>query len=147
MHTLVYLSSASHLFSDDELMNILNKSRENNTRLSITGLLLYCDGSILQILEGEKDKLNTLFNTISKDNRHKGVIRMIDTALDERSFSDWSMGFKQVSRDDWSKMDGFLNLNKKDGSNQLGGSINMQVISVIKSFANVNQLSKKNLQY
>src|ERR1700712_2972875 len=114
MHNLIYLSSASYLFSDEELIDILNKSRLNNTRLNITGLLLYNEGSILQILEGEKDVLQTLFETISKDVRHKSILKMIDSSINERSFQEWSMGFKQISKSDWNTLQGYLNLENKD---------------------------------
>jgi hypothetical protein len=143
MHLMVYLSSASYLFSDEELMDILTKSRLNNSRLGITGLLLYCDGSILQILEGEKEILITLYNTISRDIRHKGVIKMIDKNITERSYSNWAMGFKRISNNDWSKLNGYFNLNNKGKFDELTSTGNSQVITMINSFANVNMLEKR----
>ncbi|MEO5998570.1 MAG: BLUF domain-containing protein [Chitinophagaceae bacterium] len=140
MHNLIYLSSATYLFTKEDITDILTKSRSNNTSLNITGLLLYHEGSILQILEGEKDTLYTLLKTINKDTRHKGIITMIDEAIDERNFDEWSMGFKQVSKGDWSELQGYLNLNDKNGFKRITSSGSSKVVSLIKSFGNVNNL-------
>ncbi|MDZ4802991.1 MAG: BLUF domain-containing protein [Bryobacteraceae bacterium] len=40
MLSLVYVSSADREFSELELMELLEKSREKNTRLGLTGMLL-----------------------------------------------------------------------------------------------------------
>lgn len=140
MHSLIYVSAAAHLYSDQELIDILSVSRINNSRLGVTGLLLYHDGSILQILEGEEEILNTLFNKIKKDHRHKGVIKMMDISIGERSFQDWSMGFKQISDADWSQLSGYLDLDKVK-FHQLTDSANAHIIAMIKLFANVNRMN------
>ncbi len=143
MQNIIYLSSASYLFSEQELMDILNKSRTNNTALGVTGLLLYSEGSILQILEGDEDVLKTLYKRIGGDQRHRSVLKMVDCSITERSFSDWSMGFKQISSEDWEKITGYLNVDK-NAYYSLTASANSQVITMIKSFESVNMLSKRN---
>ncbi len=64
---LVYISAASYPYMDEELKNILLKSRQNNEARKITGLLLYHDGSIIQVLEGEKEQVLSIYQTISHD--------------------------------------------------------------------------------
>jgi len=140
MHTLIYLSASSSLFSDEEIVDILSTSRSNNLRLNITGLLLYHEGSILQILEGEREVIYALYNKIRLDRRHKSVIKLLDKNIDERSFADWSMGFKQISNHDWSELKGILNISKDKTLSQLTNSVSSDVITLIKSFYNVNQL-------
>lgn len=141
MHNLIYLSAASYLFSDEELIDILHVSRSNNTRIGVTGMLLYCEGSIMQILEGEKDVLHRLFNKISLDNRHKSIITMIDFSVHERSFQEWSMGFKKISRKEWSDINGYLDVDKTDYLNRINQTQSSHIITLIKSFADVNRLS------
>ncbi|WP_188557330.1 BLUF domain-containing protein [Hymenobacter glacieicola] len=53
MHHIVYQSSAVGLPTTAELKFLLRQSRANNQRLHITGLLLYSNGSFLQVLEGQ----------------------------------------------------------------------------------------------
>jgi hypothetical protein len=141
MKNLIYLSAASHLFSNDELLAILNKSRDNNTSLGVTGILLYHEGSVLQILEGEEQAVDTVFNAIKRDTRHKGIIKMIDCAIAERSFSDWSMGFKIVSDEDWAKLSGYFDLNNSQISFSNASFKNDDVITMIQSFSSVNMLN------
>ncbi|MEO8861690.1 MAG: BLUF domain-containing protein [Ginsengibacter sp.] len=141
MHTLIYLSASSSLFSNEEIIDILNTSRLNNSRLDITGLLLYHEGSILQILEGEKEVIHALFNKISLDSRHKGVIKVLDNNIKERSFADWSMGFKQISNYDWSELKGYLDIDNDKKFSQITNSGSSHVITMIRSFSNVNRLS------
>ncbi|MEO6549992.1 MAG: BLUF domain-containing protein [Ferruginibacter sp.] len=141
MHTLIYLSASSNLFSDEEMMDILNKSRVNNLRLGITGLLIYHEGSILQILEGEKEVIHALYKKISLDRRHKSVIKLSDKPITERSFADWSMGFKQISNNDWSELKGYLDIDNEKKFSQATNSGSPDVIRLIRSFSDVNRLS------
>lgn len=140
MHTLIYLSAATSLFSDEDITAILSVSRRNNPSLDITGLLLYHEGSILQILEGEKETIHKLFNKIGKDPRHKHVIKMFDSSIEERSFQDWSMGFKKVSDNDWSELEGYLNLDDKKKINEVAPAASVDIIRMIRSFSHVNQM-------
>jgi hypothetical protein len=97
MYHLLYLSSATKLFSDSELLELLLKSRAKNLSLGITGMLLYKDGNLLQVLEGDKDKVMALFKTISADKRHRGIEIIIEEEIDSSVFNDWSMGFRNLS--------------------------------------------------
>lgn len=128
------------MFSNEEIIDIINVSRVNNARLGVTGLLIYHEGSIIQILEGEKEVLYTLYNKISKDTRHKAIIKVLDFSITERNFREWSMGFKQVSNENWSELKGYLNLDNVDEFQQLRDSGNAHIISMINSFANINRL-------
>ncbi len=139
MHTIVYLSAASWLFSTDDILDILKTSRTNNSSLGITGLLIYHDGSIMQILEGEGKLVQSLFDKISRDKRHKGIIKIHDEPIETRSFREWSMAFKEVSNKDWSQLQGHLNL-EKENFKSIHASGNTHLITLIRSFSNVNQL-------
>lgn len=128
------------MFSNEEIIDIINVSRVNNARLGVTGLLIYHEGSIIQILESEKEVLYTLYNKIIKDTRHKAIIKVLDFSITERNFREWSMGFKQVSNENWSELKGYLNLDNVDEFQQLRDSGNAHIISMINSFANINRL-------
>lgn len=97
LYHIVYVSSASQLFSKQELLDLLEKAREKNHRLGITGLLLYRDGDFIQLLEGAKDAVETLFATISADSRHNQTMVLLEEPTDQRLFNDWSMGFRDLS--------------------------------------------------
>lgn len=108
VYYLVYLSTATELFSDETLQSILESSRKNNTKKGITGLLLYHDGAILQVLEGEKAEVNQLYKLLELDYRHQGVIKIMEGNASTPYFKDWSMGFRRVSSKEWSEIEGYL---------------------------------------
>lgn len=88
-----YVSSAVPLLSGADLEDILEKSREKNRRLGVTGMLLYKDGNILQVLEGEPESVLPLYDTIARDPRHRGVIKLYSRTIERRDFEQWSMAY------------------------------------------------------
>ena len=96
MLSLLYVSSATQLFSEEDLKDLLQQSRANNTRLDLTGMLLYKDGNFMQVLEGPDDALTAVFAKIERDPRHHSVLPLLRQQIQEREFSSWSMGFKNL---------------------------------------------------
>ena len=98
MFYLIYISSASRPMSDGDLRELLEKSREKNTALGITGMLLFQIGSFMQLLEGEESVVQMLFERIRQDERHYAVIPIITGIAAHRNFDNWSMGFCNLDR-------------------------------------------------
>lgn len=107
MHHLVYASSATQLLQKPELIELLEKSRRNNIRLGVSGLLLYQGGKIMQVLEGEKPVIETLFERIKADTRHVDVVVLLNSPIADRSFPDWSMGFRDLDDTQVREMPGY----------------------------------------
>ena len=114
LHRIVYVSTSTDLLSKEDLHEILSVSRRNNSLNGITGILIYNDGNILQVLEGCKKEIHTLFGTISQDRRHHGCIILQDTPSKTRSFSDWYMGFKCVSHIEFIQLEGCWDLSSRN---------------------------------
>ena len=93
---LIYLSSATSLFSREDLVTLLVHCRANNERNHLTGMLLYKDGNIMQVLEGEQTAIERVFAAISQDPRHKGIIVLSKGEIPQREFGEWSMGFRDL---------------------------------------------------
>lgn len=106
LYTLVYISAGTHLFSDQELDSLLAKSRENNSKINITGILLYSEGNFIQAIEGTKEDIDYLFNKISLDPRHKYIIKLYQKPITERMFSEWSMAFKKSDKSSFANIPG-----------------------------------------
>ncbi|WP_052731207.1 BLUF domain-containing protein [Spirosoma radiotolerans] len=96
-YCIVYLSSSKGLLSDQDLARILKQSQQNNRALDITGILLYFNGSIIQVLEGSEERVKGLYEVISRDPQHSHVIKLYSYPIEQRSFSDWSMGYKTIN--------------------------------------------------
>jgi hypothetical protein len=99
IYKLVYVSSALELMTDQALLELLEKSWKNNGRRGISGVLLYFEGSFLQVLEGEETEVEALFSRIAADRRHTGVLRLYSEYAEVREFPDWSMGFRKLGKD------------------------------------------------
>jgi hypothetical protein len=94
--SLVYISSAVQLFTPQDLLDLLEKSRENNGRLGVTGMLLYKGGNFMQALEGPAQVVRDLYATIARDPRHRGALKLLDYSASQRQFANWSMGFTNL---------------------------------------------------
>ena len=94
--SLVYVSSATTLFSEADLADILRTSRERNAAVGVTGALLYSDGNLMQVLEGDETVVRALYGRISRDPRHTGLITVLEGHQDTRQFADWSMAGRDL---------------------------------------------------
>ena len=103
---LIYKSVAEENFCRKVLVDILNVSRRNNQRVNITGMLLFADNSFLQVLEGEADDVESLYQKIKQDQRNRDVTVIIEEPIAERSFADWSMGYADLSIDEIGEITG-----------------------------------------
>jgi hypothetical protein len=88
LHRLIYLSSAVGVLRADELDRIFIRSRAANTGAGITGLLLFHEGTFLQMLEGPAAGLASLMLRIRRDRRHTGLITLHAGPCDARTFPD-----------------------------------------------------------
>ncbi|MGK7926264.1 MAG: BLUF domain-containing protein [Spirulina sp.] len=93
MKRIIYLSKACHDFDNEEMLQLLEKSRANNSRKNLTGSLVYSAGNFLQLLEGDDAEVDGLFRTICHDPRHTQIETLVDEVCDTRFFRGWSMAF------------------------------------------------------
>ncbi len=93
---LIYASTATRPFAEVDLRILLSNSRRRNEAAGISGILVYAEGSFLQVLEGPQNAVLETFERISRDPRHKRVIRLSRREIAERSFPGWSMAFRMA---------------------------------------------------
>lgn len=92
MKRLTYISKFSRSLSKREIENIGKISQTNNSRDGITGVLLSCNGIFFQILEGDEDCIDRLYEKILRDDRHSDILCLkSELNVAERKFPDWSM--------------------------------------------------------
>jgi hypothetical protein len=94
---LVYVSLAVKPFSQIDLTKLLVNARTRNTSVGVSGVLLHQAGSFLQVLEGEPAAVEEIYARVTKDPRHRSVLMLLRQPVVERNFTDWSMGFIDVS--------------------------------------------------
>lgn len=96
LYRLVYTSARSKSCDDAEIEKILEASRRNNKPLGVTGMLIYTQDRFLQVLEGEYDKVMSLYHKIEKDRRHGGTNMRFCEEVSTRYFLDWDMASKKM---------------------------------------------------
>lgn len=131
------MSSAIRSMSEDQLLEILTTSRENNALKNVTGMLLYGEGAFVQVLEGEPADVDSVFESIKADQRHKRLIEVSKGDLSTRNFPDWWMGFRTINRDMIREFKGFLDV-KKEGF-QATNEMHPALI-VLRTFAETSNL-------
>ena len=96
---LTYMSSLVDP-SPSVVTDILEASVRNNQRNNITGMMLYAEGNIVQVLEGESPSVMDTFSRILVDMRHVGIFVLWEREISERDFGSWSMGYKALMKSD-----------------------------------------------
>ena len=107
LYQVIYASVSTRPIDEEELLTMLKRSREKNSRLGITGMLLHCDHAFIQALEGPKDRVMELFRVIQEDARHSRIAVLFEGPINQRSFSHWSMGFKRPSHEELAVIEGY----------------------------------------
>ena len=126
MYQILYTSKALNPFKDDELQQLLEVARINNSKKSITGMLLYCNSNFIQLLEGNEKDLMELFEIISADGRHIEVEKIMESKIAAPQFPDWSMGYKYLSPQQ------LTNLNEHENSDISGFIRKTQPFKLLK---------------
>jgi hypothetical protein len=97
LHTLAYFSrsaiNAAPAEMNAQIEKILATARAKNAALDVTGALLFSKGCFAQVLEGPLEAVETLFEQIECDPRHRSVTILYFKPADARQFGDWSMAY------------------------------------------------------
>ncbi|RFA13728.1 hypothetical protein B7R21_07800 [Subtercola boreus] len=96
LQSIVYSSVAVAALDSDHLAELLTKSRANNARLGLTGMLVHREGHFLQVLEGPSDTIEDRMAVIRADPRHTRLTVLIEEDISVRQFPDWTMGFRPI---------------------------------------------------
>ena len=99
--SIVYISSAVRPFTAEGIDALLRAARERNEKHGVTGLLLYCDGNFMQLLEGSGSAVGGTYARIGRDMRHHQLIKLVEEPVPERSFSEWSMAYNRATAPDF----------------------------------------------
>jgi Sensors of blue-light using FAD len=89
---LIYFSMKQDL-GPGGIESILDRSREQNLKNDVTGVLLFNQDYFLQLLEGSREQVTSTFCRVAADPRHGTVTLISVQDIDERDFPDWNMGY------------------------------------------------------
>lgn len=138
---LIFKSDSMHLMSEKELIVLLNKGRSNNHKNNITGMLIYVEsmnkgnltGHFTQILEGNVTVIQNTFQRIKIDKRHQNVQMINQGIILNRSFPNWTMGFKHLKNGDYTELKNYFEFNEQiEGLNLKNKALSS--IEIMKTF-------------
>lgn len=99
LFSLTYCSRANSNLSSADIDNIISAARVKNPRNQITGWLVCGSGVFFQWLEGKREDVKRLMDSIIADPRHDSIVVLGESEeVRERLFGDWDM--ELVSADD-----------------------------------------------
>ncbi len=88
-YELLHTALASKEFTNKELLKISNQLSIRNQKFNITGCLIYKDREFFQILEGEKEVLMNLLDTVKDDTRHGNIHILWQGEVEHYGFKNW----------------------------------------------------------
>jgi hypothetical protein len=101
MHAIAYVSAASWSLLDEQIDRLVARARHRNALNGITGVLLYCDGNFMQYIEGDEDTVVETFARIRASDSHYQINELMNQAILEREFGDWTMGFSRPTPEEF----------------------------------------------
>jgi len=96
----LYVSRAVGPQTGTATARILVTAEAHNSVNGISGVLCQGQGLFLQVLEGERERVNRLYAQILQDRRHHDVQLLSFTEITERRYPDWSMAHVALADDD-----------------------------------------------
>jgi len=110
---LVYVSVRKPNCTEEEIGKILEACKRNNSKIDITGVLLYSGTHFLQYLEGDYKEISGLYEKIKGDDRHKNVVLITTGPIKNRTFPSWEMGSKEIEEE---KIEFQTDMSKEDAN-------------------------------
>ena len=114
MIQICYISQATAPMNSEALLSLLMQCRRNNVAREVTGMLLYGNGTFLQVIEGDDQVVDDLVELIGKDPRHTSVKLLSRRAINTRQYADWSMGFERITDESLQHVEGLRDFGSQD---------------------------------
>lgn len=105
---LIYMSAATVSFTEQDLAELLSIAKKNNEEIGVSGLLIFHEGSFLQVLEGPEEAVIETYDRIAEDPRHSEVGLLLKQEVLARSFGNWEMGYVNTNASRFKKEEGFI---------------------------------------
>ena len=136
LKSICYISNKNSNIIGEHLDKLLHSIISRNNSLNITGVLLLQNDHFFQIMEGDSEIIDEIFRKIEDDERHHGMIKLLDQPISDRIFEDYESGLFSVVSDyrhlkklrryfDWIKMAGLVQID--------------QLIELTNNFLNYNK--------
>ena len=113
LERLLYRSKATNTLGSLHLFNMLSEARAKNAAMGITGHLLYTEEVFVQCIEGTPEKVESLWQSLQRDERHHDLELLARGPIQDRRYADWSMAFSSYPSLNRFNMPSFFAVNKE----------------------------------
>ncbi len=115
---MIYVSTAVGPVTTAVTGTILRSAQAHNAAHGITGVLCQGQGAYLQVLEGERGKLDALYARILADKRHQNIeLRQVED-IARRRYGKWSMAHVDLTQADAQMAESLPNLDPRTHAGQ-----------------------------
>lgn len=101
MFQLIYTSRPSAALSEQAIQSLLEGARRDNKAADVTGVMILGENRLLQVLEGQENRVRTLYRRILQDDRHIDCELLLARNSPNRSFGAWAMGVCRSGDEDY----------------------------------------------
>jgi Sensors of blue-light using FAD len=99
IHAVAYVStSRERLIAPATMDRLLANAKKFNDSCGVTGVLIHHDGNFFQYLEGSAESVKIVYDRVLKSTSHYGIVEMLNSEVEQRHFSTWSMGFAEATK-------------------------------------------------
>ena len=139
VYQIVYSSVLNADVDIQQVIQIAREAQDMNTHIGVTGVMAHHKGSILQVLEGDRIVVETLYFDICSDPRHSQIVQILGQETKSREFPDWSMGFQDLPDEICDP--NILPLSAKTYKELLPDTASDIITSISQSFALANNIT------
>lgn len=111
---LLYFGIARKKFTLNDFKLLLEQARSRNEKLDITGKLLHCEDTFIQLLEGTKEAVELVYKSITNDERLIAIKVIATGHIKERYYADWDMAFSNITLAEINKLENCDHPNVKE---------------------------------
>jgi hypothetical protein len=115
---------------------MLLKAKQSNKVQEITGCIVYHNMQFIQLIEGDKDHIESLYSSIQADKRHYEVQTLLAKPSKQSLWTDWSMAFYNFSdQNDQTKYKRLLLETSFDNANEK--EKNSEVLFTLRKYTSI----------
>lgn len=98
-------------------------------------MLLYSNATYMQVLEGAEEDVHDIYSSILKDARNTGNVTLVEESISQRSFPNWSMGFKDLKSCTPEELPGFQDVFNGNLDKEIAVKNTTKAVAVLMGFA------------
>ncbi len=92
---IIYVSTLRKNITLEDIQFLSKNFSTNNKKHDISGVLVCASGTVMQYIEGEKEKIDRLYLNILNDNRHYNIITLFEEEIETKFYEDWGLKFEK----------------------------------------------------